>query len=88
MKTATRFFLYSAMASFACLLAGILLGSLDQHFPSTNGRISLPNNIEAFVGSTEGLTLSKIGAIGFLLSAISALALTIIQKVRNNRSSA
>jgi len=88
MQKATKLFLYAALISLACLLSAITLSVLDRYFPSVQGPISGPNGEEIFIGSSEGLTLMKVGTLGFLLSAIIWLALTIIQKVRNAGSSA
>ncbi len=88
MKMATKLFFYLALASFACLLAGVLLGSLDHQFPSIKSPVSGPGSTEIFIGHTEGLTFTRIGVIGFLASAVVCLALTIIQKIRKPGSSA
>jgi hypothetical protein len=88
MQKATKLFLYAALISLACLLSAITLSVLDRYFPSVQGPISGPNGEEIFIGSSEGLTLMKVGTLGFLLSAIIWLALTIIQKVRKTGSSA
>jgi len=88
MQKATKLFLYAALISLACLFSAITLSVLDHYFPSVQGPISGPNGEEIFIGSNEGLTLMKVGTLGFLLSAIIWLALTIIQKVRKTGPSA
>jgi hypothetical protein len=87
-QKANKLFLYLAMISLACLLSGLALSALDRFFPSHQSPVSGPNGAEIFIGSSEGLTLMKVGLLGFVLSAIICLVLTVIQKVRKGGSSA
>jgi hypothetical protein len=86
MQKATKVFLYAAMLSLACLLGGLLLSVLDRDFPS-NQPFSF-NQVEVWGGQQEGLTLLRIGLLGFLVSSLTCLVLTIIQKIRSRNSSA
>ena len=86
MQKAAKFFMYLAMVSMACLLSGLTLAVLQNRFPSNE--VLTFESVEVWFGPQEGQTLLRIGFLGFFLSSIVCIALSIIQKIRGKNSSA
>ena len=86
MQKAAKFFMYLAMVSLACLLSGLTLAVLENRFPSN--QVLTFESVEVWCGPQEGLTLMRIGLLGFLLSSVVCIALSIIQKISSKDSSA
>jgi len=86
MQKTTKFFLYIAMISFACVLAGLTLNALDHRFPTPSPANSFL--ADTFISSTEGLTLLWVGLVFFVASSVTCLILSAIQNFRRPGSSA